>query len=340
MHRNLFPDCFLKQLKDTVPGFQLTCGRRGDILASLCGGHAVIRPHRELVTDRTLFDCASLTKPLITSTLTMHLKALSRLNIDRIAHAGACLPFPFGTPTVRDLLEHRAGFPSWQPLPAFGTQAEVLRFLPAFQVRPPGKITLYSCLDYIYLGYHLEQFTHKSLSALAQDMIFRPLEIERSAFFPIRSAPAKRRTAATECKDLIQPSMTVLPLPRRNTPIRGEPHDVNCLYLGGVSGNAGLFATSDAIYKMVLHLVSLLPPRGLSQRPYCYGLKSGESGTTFPPGTLGHTGFTGTFFFHEPGTGLTGVMLTNRLHTPSPPDMTALRKKFVSACQNILKQVK
>ena len=225
-------------------------------------------------------------------------------------------------------MNHTAGMPGWLPLYALSDAAdEALRRLPSFQETAPGKRTEYSCPGYILLGWWLERETGQPLSDLAARHLFQPLKLGADAFFPLPPDTHRERVAAAELGNRIERKMCGGKAPRRSSPIWGEVHDGNALFLGGAAGNAGLFATAKAV---ALLAKSAWTAPGSSPAPgtYWMGFKVGGGETCFPEGTLGHNGFTGTSVCLHLERKRVSVLLTNRLHREHPKDIFPLRKRF------------
>ncbi|HPR62920.1 MAG TPA: serine hydrolase domain-containing protein [Thermoanaerobaculia bacterium] len=332
---------FLRNLRRQVPGYAFSVGRPGEDPEVFAGGHAVEIPSPIDAHAGTLFDCASLTKPLITAALALTLAGEGIISLSkRIRFDRDMLPFPFSAPTVRELLEHRGGFPSWVPLSLLGSPEEVLRMLPALQERHPGKEAVYSCPGYILLGIWMARITCSSLEQLAKVHLFQPLHLTESAFFPLPDyAKSTLPIAATELGNQIEQSMAGGQLNERPSPIHGEVHDGNCHFLGGACGNAGLFATCQAVHRLASHLLRLLPRPIHGNRPYVLGLRTHLDSPVFLPGQMGHTGFTGTMVVIDPRKDTIGVLLTNRLHKKDPPDLTPVRRIFSTTCHQFKRTV-
>jgi CubicO group peptidase (beta-lactamase class C family) len=278
-----------------------------------------------------LFDCASLTKPLVTAAL------VRRLGIhpeEPLAFSSEYAPFPNGTPTVGHALSHTTGMPRWLPVYALaGSPEGALRLLPGRQEAAPGVRTEYSCPGFILLGRWIEIRTGRTLPDLAREHLLAPLEIEREAFFPFRGELPRDRVVPTELGNRIEREMAGGAVEERPSPIWGEVHDGNSRFLGGAAGNAGLFATARAVLRLA-EAAWAVPERPLPPGTFWNGWKAGGEGTCFPEGTLGHTGFTGTSVCLHLRQGTVSVLLTSRLHQENPPDLFELRKRFHSTPLN------
>jgi serine-type D-Ala-D-Ala carboxypeptidase len=293
-------------------------------------GLSIVHTRRIAVQALTLYDCASLTKPLITAHL------IRKLGVDlerRVRFGPGVSRFPKGAPTILELMNHSSGMPGWLPLYLLaGTPREALRRLPALQEAAPGTRSVYSCPGYILLGWWLELETGLSLSDLAASHLIKPLKLGGEVFFPLPPDMPRERVAATELGNRIERAMCGGKGRRRPSPLWGEVHDGNAFFLGGAAGNAGLFATAGAVVRLAR---SAWPAQGSLPAPgsYWMGFKVGGGGTCFPAGSLGHNGFTGTSVcLHRKLRGVS-VLLTNRLHRAHPRDIFPLRKGFHARAQ-------
>src|SRR3954447_19023939 len=207
----------------SFPGAVYAIGSSQGIERENALGHAVTVPLRIPATLDTIYDCASLTKPLITTTL-----ALQMLDVD----------------AIRPLLTHTSGLRAWMPLYLYPDYIAAIReHGPEYQ---PGTRVVYSDLNFILLWSMLPDYV-----SLARSRIFEPLGIEASAMF--NPPPSLRpRIAATEWGQRFEARLAGrTDLPKREGLIWGETHDGNSFRLGGgAAGNAGLFATARDVFRM------------------------------------------------------------------------------------------
>ena len=313
------------------PGAVLLVARGDGVLFHRAYGVADLATGRPVTTE-TVFDLASMTKPLATTLAMLHLVAGGRLSLD--APLEHLLPVFAGRPaarvTVEQLLRHTSGLPAWYPY------FETLRHLPpaerwpALQGRlrqtvpeaPAGTRTIYSDLNFLILGWIAETLSGARLDRLVSERIYRPLGVA-SLYFIALDAPAPvAEYAATEC------------CPWRGL-LCGQVHDDNCYCLGGVCGHAGLFGTAGAVHRLLCHLRAgyrgqgpepvlpsalvrtfiHVPPDG--RRALGFDVPSADPpacGRHFSPDTVGHLGFTGTSFWMDLARGVIVVLLTNRVH--------------------------
>jgi CubicO group peptidase (beta-lactamase class C family) len=266
-------------------------------------GHAVAVPLRIPATLDTIYDCASLTKPLVTTTL-----ALQELDLDHRIHGYS----------VRELLTHTSGLRAWMPLYAYDDPiAALLKEGPEYE---RGTRVVYSDLNFILLWSALGDYLAK-----ARERIFAPLGLHDAMFNP---PPTLRpRIAATEWGQRYEAKMAGLKpgLPRREGLIWGETHDGNSFHAGGTAGNAGLFATVRAVFRLAQAWVNAeLLPRVIvdeATRNLTPGLEEarGLGWQLTASGEYGHTGFTGTSLRIDPARDRIMVLLTNRVHPCAAP---------------------
>ena len=317
-------------------------------IASGSLGSAVLDPEPHPVTEETLFDLASLTKPLVTAALA--LQAADRGELDLEA------PVSGADFTPLQLLRHEAGFPAWLPLYAFARdRAEARRWLlSACPREAPGSRTEYSCLGYILLGFLLEEFLHAPLAGLFAERVAEPLGLgpEDACFSP--PADLRERVAATERGPFHEAEMARqygAPLPPFREPSGwGEVNDGNARMLGGAAGNAGLFGTLRAVERLagafrpgspLLSEGALRLAWNASQGFRTAGWKAAgapgwAAGACLPDRAVGHEGFTGTGLWMEPGEGRTYILLANRVHPVHPgDDFGPARAQFLAAAREL-----
>ena len=275
-----------------------------------------------VVPERTIYDLASLTKVVGTTTAVMILFDEGKLHLDdRVVQY---IP-EFGggakdNVTIRMLLEHRSGLPAGRDLWRMASTPEEARAAaistPLFA--PPGQYVEYSDLGADMLGFVVEAISGEKLDQFLQTRVFGPLGMSDTRFRPDGSL--RGRIAPTELN------------PPRGYPLRGEVHDENAYALGGVAGHAGLFSTASdlAVFAQMLlnggsyngtrivadSTVKLFTRRAAATRALgwdtCGG--KGSCGTYFSPTAYGHTGFTGTSLWIDPEREMFVVLLTNRVH--------------------------
>jgi serine-type D-Ala-D-Ala carboxypeptidase len=333
-------------LDGVFPGGVLAARSDGERKLLIVAGHLSSEPGSEAVKASTIYDLASLTKPLATVTSVVLLTQAGKLALD--AAIGSIVVelegTPLGSVTVRDLLAHRSGLPGWRPVyerldvdgvawgqadPSIVRQA-LLRFLREepllFGV---GQQSLYSDLGFMLIGVAVErasgllldEFFHR---AVAQPLGACPLLFHRTG--------ALSRSESRQCVGSIAPTEWDN---WRKRLLKGEVHDENAAAMGGVAGHAGLFGTAEAVLAIsgawlaaYLGARSMLDQRlvreftrrhpGSQESSWALGWDTpsppSSSGTRFSTQSFGHLGFTGTSVWIDPHRRLEVVLLTNRVH--------------------------
>ena len=295
-------DDFLQREIDigSFPGAVYAIGSYDRIEHENALGHAVVVPARIPATLDTIYDCASLTKPLITTQLVLKLGLL-----EESFHG-----FP-----VRQLLTHTSGLRAWMPLYTYDDPLRAI--LEQGREYEPGTRVVYSDLNFILLWMMIGRERYLELVPRADDAMFNP-------------PPALRpRIAATEWSQLYEAKMGGVAKIRESL-IWGETHDGNSFAIGGgTAGNAGLFATARGVYRIASEFV-----RGewgeLASRNYTSGLNESRGlGWLIEDDGYGHTGFTGTSVKIDPQRKRICVLLTNRVHPCAAPiGMKRIRAEF------------
>ena len=314
------------------PGAVLLVARGEDVL--LHDGWGVADLSTERTVDRnTLFDLASLTKPLATVPAVMRLLQSGRLELETPMEAA--LPIMAATDkagvTVRQLLSHSAGWSAWQPYyerlrqhPPEKRRDLLARYLAEEPlVATPGAKSLYSDLDFMALGLIVEACAGMRLDRFVRSEVYRPLGIEDLFFNPLDEVPAAGEYAATErC-------------PWREKIMSGVVHDDNAFALNGVAGHAGLFGSARGVFALLQILLRIhreevldspVPPRLVktfwtrqTDTGWTLGFDTpsppaSSAGQYFSRNSVGHLGFTGTSFWLDLDQGIAVVLLTNRVH--------------------------
>ncbi|HEX8424617.1 MAG TPA: serine hydrolase domain-containing protein, partial [Pyrinomonadaceae bacterium] len=235
-------------------------------------GHAVREPEQRAANLDTVYDLASLTKPLVTGLLCALRIEHGEVAMDeRVAHY---LPEFAGTDkraiTVRQLLTHTSGLPPWRPL-YITAGGEKERALHAIALEPlesaPGTHVRYSDLGFITLGFLLERVVGAQLGEIARREIFEPLALRRTFFNP--DLAARTGVAACETGNAYEREMCAETgageyRDWREAVIWGEVHDGNAHFLGGAAGHAGLFSTARETLRLasqfIARLTELLAP--------------------------------------------------------------------------------
>ncbi len=322
-----------------VPGAVGIFGTRDSVSAPLVGG--VRRTGGPATTAETHYDLASLSKVVSTLPCLLRLVSDGEVRLDHtvrhfISNAGWFQSPSLGEVTLCDLLTHTSGLPAWSPLYSRSSQRRTL-LAAALQteLRQPGAL-VYSDLGFIVLGAIIERVTRLRQDAFAAEVVFGPLGMTSTAYGPTRVGTP---VAATEDCGW------------RNEVLEGVVHDENCFALDGVSGHAGLFSTAADLARYAQAWLTLDERLGREEvlvtarqtqvqadglrRGYGWLLK-GEDSFGGPRATVegfGHTGFTGTSLWIEPGDDWFAVLLTNRVHPvrTGGPHMHAIRRDFHEA---------
>jgi len=335
-----------------LPGAVIVVGIDDDILYHEAFGQRAVEPAPEAMTEDTVFDVASLTKVVATTTSIMQLVEEGRLRLrdtvakfipDFAAHGKSSI-------TIQQLLTHTSGLPPDLPLEVEFTGADeaVRRGTDIPVSAAPGERVIYSDINFFLLGDIVSRVTGEPLDRYAKAHIFDPLEMHDTMFLPPASlrpriAPTQRcRPLAWPCNDPTAPFL------------RGVVHDPTARRMGGFAGHAGLFSTAadlSRFCRMLLNEGSLGSARILSPAavermrvPSTGGLKdvrglgwdidsadSANRGDLFPVGSsFGHTGWTGTSLWLDPHTKGYVIFLSNRVHPDGTGDVVALRGEIAS----------
>lgn len=309
----------------TFPGAISVVGTRDGALTSYAVGRIDWPAVSPVPDERTLWDLASLTKVVGMTTAMMQLVEQGRVDLD--APVVRYLPAFVGEGkervTIRHLLTHSSGLPSWRPLHKEATTADtalaIIFATPLDTV--PGARMVYSDLGAILLGKVVERVSGEPLDVYVTHHVTGPLGMTSTMYRP--DASLRERVAPTEFD------------PWRQRHIRGEVHDENAYMLGGVSGHAGLFSTAADLTRFarmllgggMLDSVRILRPAtiaqfttvqdpGLSHRALGWETPTGQNsaGRRMSARAFGHTGFTGTSLWIDPERGAFVLLLTNRVN--------------------------
>jgi CubicO group peptidase (beta-lactamase class C family) len=321
-------------------------------------GDAVREPKAYAAALETIYDLASLTKPLVTGLLCARLVELGELTLDT-SIANYLLEFDRPDKnliTVRQLLTHTSGLPAWRPL-YISTNDEKDAAIAAIANQAlasnPGERVLYSDLGFIALGFLLQRLMGIQFDHLARRDIFDPLHLERTFFNP--ALAQQTGVAACESGNSYERDMCELDaaLPAysnwRTGSIWGEVHDGNAHFLGGAAGHAGLFSTAGETLRLASQFIGGLSAllsnktcelfrenmtEGLNEaRTFAWQLaatKDSTAGPSLPADAFGHTGFTGTSCWIDPNGRRAYILLTNRTHARTLPfaNINQVRRDF------------
>ncbi|MCU1297527.1 MAG: hypothetical protein JWO91_1805 [Acidobacteriaceae bacterium] len=322
-----------------VPGAVLLVWHNGTVVYRKAFGNRALEPRREPMTVDTIFDLASLTKVVATTTAVMQLIQAGEVRPNE--PVTKYLP-EFGQNgkediTVRELLTHHSGLPEDLDL-GQPWQGRDTAFRTAFAVTPnspPGSRFLYSDINFITLGALVERVSGTTLDKYCEKNIFVPLGMTHTRFLP--PAAWLRKIAPTQYDE-------------SNKMLRGVVHDPTARRMGGIAGHAGLFSTADDLSKFAQALINgspvlsplmvekmttpQQPPTSTVLRGFGWDIDSPFSsnrGDLLPVGSFGHTGFTGTSLWIDPTTKTFIVLLTNGVHPRGKGTAVALRSKVATA---------
>ena len=327
-----------------IPGAVLLVGHNGEIVYQKAYGSRALFPAREPMTLDTIFDCASLTKVVATTSSLMRLFEDGKIRLaDKVTDY---LPeFQNGTSeiTVRDLMIHFSGLrpdvdlvPEWS-----GYQTGIDKALHDKPAGPPEAKFVYSDINFLLLGEMVRRLGGEALPDFARDHVFAPLGMSETRFQP----PAGLRPRIAPTERLADGEI-----------LRGIVHDPTSRFMGGIAGHAGLFSTAQDLAKfcqMMLNLGTgangkqIFSPATVvkftsSQTPLGQNVLrglgwdidsplSGNRGELFPVGTsYGHTGFTGTSLWLDPASQTYVILLANSVHPVRTKPITSLRARIAT----------
>jgi CubicO group peptidase (beta-lactamase class C family) len=332
------------------PGAQLAVRLRGELQCVAVAGRLSSEPPGIPVQPSTIYDLASLTKPLATVTSVLLLIQSAKVALeDSVQQILAELEgTPIGQATVRDLLTHRSGLPGWRPfyerldargiIPGLSSRDQPVKQRVLQMIRnepliyPRGERSIYSDLGFMLLGFLVERLGGVPLDLWCEEAIFRPLRTDQLMFRP--TAGQAQFEVACSTIDVSR----IAPTERdewRNRLLCGEVHDENAAAMGGIAGHAGLFGTAESVLAVsgawllgyhergsVLdgRLVRQFTARQeLSTRSsWALGWDTpsapSSSGSFFSEKSFGHLGYTGTSLWIDPLCELEVVLLSNRVH--------------------------
>jgi CubicO group peptidase (beta-lactamase class C family) len=332
------------------PGAQLAVRLRGELQCVAVAGRLSSEPLGTPVQPCTIYDLASLTKPLATATSILLLIQAAKVALeDSVQQILAELEgTPIGQATVRDLLTHRSGLPGWRPfyerldareiVPGRSSldqpvKQQVLRMIrdePLIYAR--GEQSIYSDLGFMLLGFLVERLSGVALDLWCEEAIVRPLRADPLVFCP--TAGQVQLEVACSPVD----ASRIAPTERdewRNRLLCGEVHDENAAAMGGIAGHAGLFGTAESVLAVSgawlcgyhergsmldARLVRQFTTRQDSSTRSSWALgwdtpsAPSSSGSFFSEESFGHLGYTGTSLWIDPRRELEVVLLSNRVH--------------------------
>jgi beta-N-acetylhexosaminidase len=329
-----------------APGGSVAIGRRSGLVVLKGYGKLDYRPGYAEVTDSSIYDLASLSKVIGTTTATMLLYDDGKIDLD--APVSRYLPEFLSYPDkkdikVRNLLLHNAGYRAFAPLyrTAHNRQEYLEGILKLPLEYPTGTKTVYSDFSMITLALAVERVSGQTLDAFLEERVFGPMGMRDTHYNP--DSTLFKRVAPTEIDTLF-----------RKQHVQGVVHDENAFAIGGVSGHAGLFSSARDLAKFAQMLINggyyggrrYISPQTIamftrrqnegSSRALGWDTPAPNSsaGDYFPSRAFGHTGFTGTSIWVDPEKQLFVVLLTNRVNpTRENQKQVPLRRALADAVQ-------
>jgi uncharacterized protein YbbC (DUF1343 family)/CubicO group peptidase (beta-lactamase class C family) len=335
-------DALLKDAveKGQAPGAVLLVGHNGSLVYRKAYGYRALDPNKEPMTVDTIFDMASLTKVMATTSCVMRLVQLGQVKLnDPVAkYIPEFAQNGKDDVTVRQLLTHYSGLRPDLDLKQYwsGLEEGYKRANAEKLINPPGSAFVYSDINFVVLGELVQKVSGVPLDQYSQTYIFGPLGMTSTRFLP--PAEWKPRIAPTERDE------------RSGQMLRGMVHDPTARQMGGVAGDAGVFSTADDVAKFAQALLNggapvfspwivekmttpQQPPNLTDVRGLGWDIDSAFSsnrGDLLPVGSFGHTGFTGTSLWIDPTTNTYIILLTNAVHIKQG-NVIALRSEVATA---------
>jgi len=326
-----------------MPGAVVVIGHGGRIVYRRAFGYRALVPRRLTMRVDTIFDLASLTKVIATTTAIMQLLEQGKLRLeDPVANYWP----EFGANgkdeiTVREVMTHYSGLPpDLQLEPAWSGYETAMKMIEqASPINPPGTRFVYSDVNYETLGELVHRLSGEPLNVYCATHVFKPLHMRSTMFLP--PASLRMRIAPTQYRDGDHGPL-----------LWGVVHDPTAQDMGGVAGHAGLFSTADdlAIFAQMLldggrsdgvrvlttmsvdKMTSSQTPAGkMAVRGLGWDIDtafSSNRGGLFPAGSFGHTGFTGTSLWIDPFSRTYVILLTNAVHPEGKGNVIALRSQI------------
>ena len=323
----------------SIPGSVLIVGHDGKVAYRKAYGNRALEPRREPMTVDTIFDVASLTKVIATTTAVMQLveQGKIRLNDPLAKYLPEFAQNGKEDITIRQLLTHYSGLAPDLDLTT-PWESKNTAYQLAFVEPPettPGSGFIYSDINFIMLGALVEKISGETLDVYTEKHVFASLKMTRTRFVP----PASWR-----------PKIAPTQYDENNHMLRGVVHDPTARRMGGVAGHAGLFSTADDLAKFAQALLNggdgILSPLAVAKMtspetppsaPILRGFGwdidspfSSNRGDLLPVGSFGHTGFTGTSIWIDPTTKTYIILLTNSVHPRGKGNAIGLRVKVAT----------
>ncbi|WP_345324058.1 serine hydrolase domain-containing protein [Novipirellula rosea] len=335
--------------ENKLPGAVVVIGYQGDLVFQRAYGHRQIEPTPIPMTVDTVFDLASLTKPIATATSVMTLIDQGRIDLEDTVSQH--LP-EFGNHgkegiTIKQLLLHTSGLTPDNAISDYTESPEsaIQNVMNLGLNYPTGSKFRYSDVGFIVLGEIVRRKTGMDLNAYSQQAIFAPLEMKETSYKP--ATPLQQRAATTQ--------------QRNGHWMQGEVHDPRAYALGGVAGHAGLFSTAAdlAVYATAMCnrgslgdttivskktfdlMTAAYAVPGDALRGLGWDKQSGYSsnrGKTMTATAFGHGGFTGTAMWIDPELKLFVIFLSNRVHPNGKGSVNALAGEIGTIAADAVKQ--
>ena len=333
---------------ETFPGIEILYAKGSEVLLHKTWGKMQSGNSRPLLVD-TIFDVASLTKPVVTATLLLIMQEEGSLKLGDTVQF--YLPEFAGRGkkriTLRHLLTHVSGLPAWKNLYELVKNPEEAhtRLMNIPLEYSPGEKMIYSCLGFLVLGEVIRKICGKDLSAVFYDKIAKPLKLRNSLFSPYKNRKNLNNVAPTAY------------CPIRNKVLHGMVHDENSFAFAEEGGNAGLFSTAKDLHRYtqmllkegelngvriltqesVLEMLKNQNPLSLTPRGLGWEIKKPLSilnktsvicscGPNYPDDSCGHTGFTGTSLWFDPISKQIIIALSNRVNLSRENNLEAIKR--------------
>jgi len=326
--------------REKMPGCVVLIGYSGQTIYHKAFGYRELVPEKRPMDLDTVFDLASLTKPIATATSVMHLIESGKLKLDEpvatyipefAANGKAAI-------TVRQLLTHTSGLIADNSIKDYsdGPDRALKKIHQLNTTVPPGSRFIYSDVGFIVLAELIQGVSGTSVHQYSQNAFFKPLGMTETGYLPEPSL--RERAAVTQERD--------------GKPMRGDVHDPRAYALGGVAGHAGLFSTATDLAtfaQMLINKGTLNGHRVLQETTFrdmtapirvSSGLRtlgwdmkstySSNRGDLFSDSAFGHGGFTGTAFWVDPEQQLYVIFLSNRVHPDGRGSVNALAGRIAT----------
>lgn len=337
-----------------IPGAVVLIGNQNKVLYRHSFGYRAVKPKKLPMTVNTIFDIASLTKVIATTTAVMQLTEEEKLNIEDpvTQYWPSFSENGKENITVKNLLTHYSGlrpdlnlYPSWS-----GYDTAMKMIAKENPDSPPGTRFVYSDINFMILGELVHSISGKTLDAYSEEYIFKPLGMKNTFFKP--SMLQRKRIAPTQYQNGTSGKM-----------LWGEVHDPTSYRMGGVSGHAGLFSTADDLAIFAQMLLSggtmkgmkILKPSTVKQMTspqspsdkmplWGFGWEIGSlsyKNNNWPElmGSYGHLGYTGTSLWIDPASKTYVIILTNRIHPYGRGDVKSLRDQIKNIVSSAIEAV-